>query len=806
MASSILAGLGAGMMSGIDTEKLVEALISIERQREVKWEAEKTSNELKIQSLLDVNTKLLTLQTRATSLLSNTLFETKKASVSNEDILSATVSSGAVEGSYNIEVLQLATASVSQSTGDLNDTTTAFKSQGEVVNGTGKIDTSKSFENAGFKHAVDGSITVSGDNGATKETFYLAAYDTVQDFLDAVSTSANAKVNLYYDANQDVFTISSDVGSPVIFSAAGTNNFFKETNLSMGVVADAKLYQADFGSNDVDQMSAGSFRVNGVKITWDADTESLNTIISKINNSTAGVTAFYDQNLDKIVLTSKSGGAAPISVVDEQGTFAANSLNLPASASSDGQVAKFKVNGSDVIEKNSNNFTLGSGLTLTLKQVGSTTVEVIRDTSGAEAAIKGFVEEYNAAIELINKETELDLESEEKKKGILQDNNAVENIGSRLLLMATNRYNVTTTLESSSQVTVKTATGLDITKAFNAAGFDTVPDGTLTINGATFSIEDYSTVEDFMHAINDYQKSSTGTGVSVTVGNPWATSGLGFTPGSGDKVTINGAAFELDDYTTVSEFMQAVNDSAQADATISYANNRFTIRRDTKNRDLNLAEEGTDKFFSAAKISVLDPEVNISYSLSEDKFTIEANNQGASITISATGTNNFLSEINIAAGTHASPSLDSAFDELAEIGITTGDFDDKKMRDKLVLDEAKLRDALLSDPQKVEDLFGKDTDGDLVKDYGIAFAFKEFLKLQTKTGEETTRGIIRGEIALLNKQNEQIDEDIEELDRRLEMKEERLRKQFVAMEQAFAESQNITQSLQRIGALNNKNE
>ncbi|MDI6793112.1 MAG: flagellar filament capping protein FliD [bacterium] len=806
MSTSILAGIGSGMMSGIDTEQLVEALITIDRHKAVKWEAEKTSNELKTQSLLDINTKLLTLQTRSTSLLSKTLFETKKATVTDEDIFSAAVSSNAIAGSYNIEVLQLATPSVSQSTGELNDTTgigtNAFKSQGEVVRGRGKIDTSKSFKDAGFEHAIDGSVTISGNGGTTKETFYLAAYDTVQDFLDDVSTSANSKVNLLYDANQDVFTINSDVGSTVIFSAAGTNDFFKEVNLSRGVVADAKLSDADFGVNDVDALSAGSFRVNGVKITWDADTDSLNTILSRINNSTAGVTAFYDPDLDKIVLTSKSGGAAPISVIDEQGTFAANSLNL-SSTYTEGQVARIKVNGSDVIEKNSNTFTLGSGLTLNLKKLGSATVNVTQDTSGAETAIKSFVEEFNAIIDIINKETVLDLES--KKKGILQGSSAVENIAHRLLSLATDRYNIKTALTSSQQVTNKRDTGIDKTKSFNAAAFDTTPDGTLTINGAAFSIGDYSTVENFMHAINDYQKSSTGTGVSVTVSNSWATSGLGFTPGSGDKATINGATFNLSNYTTVSEFMQAVNDSTQADATITYANNRFTIRRDTANRELDLAEEGTDKFFSAARISVLDPEVTISYSQSEDKFKIEANTQGAAIILSATGTNDFLSEVNITAGTYTSPSLDSALDELAEIGITTGSFDDKKMRDKLVIDEAKLKDALLANPQKVQDLFGKDTDGDLVKDYGVGFSFKEFLKLQTKTGGETTRGIIRGEINLLSQQNKRIDEDISDLDRRLEMKEVRLRRQFTAMEQAFAQSQSVMQNLQRIGALNNNN-
>ncbi|MDI6704453.1 MAG: flagellar hook-basal body complex protein, partial [bacterium] len=44
---------------------------------------------------------------------------------------------------------------------------------------------------------------------------------------------------------------------------------------------------------------------------------------------------------------------------------------------------------------------------------------------------------------------------------------------------------------------------LDTSKSFKDAGWDRVPDGTVTINGAVFNLDDYETVDDFISAVND---------------------------------------------------------------------------------------------------------------------------------------------------------------------------------------------------------------------------------------------------------------------------------------------------------------
>ena len=61
--------------------------------------------------------------------------------------------------------------------------------------------------------------------------------------------------------------------------------------------------------------------INGVNISFDASTNSINDILTAINNSAAGVTATYDSVNNRFVLTDNTTGDVGISVQDVQGNF-----------------------------------------------------------------------------------------------------------------------------------------------------------------------------------------------------------------------------------------------------------------------------------------------------------------------------------------------------------------------------------------------------------------------------------------------------------------------------------------------------
>lgn len=156
----------------------------------------------------------------------------------------------------------------------------------------------------------------------------------------------------------------------------------------------------------------GTIVLNGKSITI-SSTDSLNTIVSNINNSGAGVSASYDANLKTIFLISTATGSS--AKIDFSGSDAGgwdilnNTLMINAGSTvgtdsniSYGKDAQFTVNnGSTVYSESTNNFTL-LGLNITITGTGTTTLSVSTDVDKIYNAIKSFVDSYNDVITKIN--------------------------------------------------------------------------------------------------------------------------------------------------------------------------------------------------------------------------------------------------------------------------------------------------------------------------------------------------------------------------------------------------------------------
>src|SRR6185312_6657795 len=88
----------------------------------------------------------------------------------------------------------------------------------------------------------------------------------------------------------------------------------------------------------------GAFTVNGVTINYNASTDSIQNVLDRITNSTAGVTASYDSLNNRFVLTDKATGDIGISIQDVAGNFAA-ATGLSSGALQRGQNLLYTVNG-----------------------------------------------------------------------------------------------------------------------------------------------------------------------------------------------------------------------------------------------------------------------------------------------------------------------------------------------------------------------------------------------------------------------------------------------------------------------------
>ncbi|WP_088041552.1 flagellar hook-associated protein 2 [Bacillus sp. EAC] len=146
-----------------------------------------------------------------------------------------------------------------------------------------------------------------------------------------------------------------------------------------------------------------------VSIDIDGSTDSLNDVIKKINNSSAGVSAFYDSATQKMVFTNKATGTGAGIKINESGAGAGTKSFMQAIGftadgsnnlvpSSNGSDASFKINGLTTTRK-SNTFTLGD-VTYTLKQTSASpvTISTATDTSKVFDSVKAFVDSYNELI------------------------------------------------------------------------------------------------------------------------------------------------------------------------------------------------------------------------------------------------------------------------------------------------------------------------------------------------------------------------------------------------------------------------
>ncbi|MBN2333119.1 MAG: flagellar filament capping protein FliD [Deltaproteobacteria bacterium] len=106
-----------GLGSGIDLQGMLEQLKAVDQLPIVRQEARQVEYKAQLTEFDTVNTKLLAVKTAALSLSLNDTFDTKTISSSNETVLTATGSSSATAGSYDLTVTDLARKNSWQSSG-----------------------------------------------------------------------------------------------------------------------------------------------------------------------------------------------------------------------------------------------------------------------------------------------------------------------------------------------------------------------------------------------------------------------------------------------------------------------------------------------------------------------------------------------------------------------------------------------------------------------------------------------------------------------------------------------------------------
>ncbi len=142
---------------------------------------------------------------------------------------------------------------------------------------------------------------------------------------------------------------------------------------------------------------------------------------------------------------------------------------------------------------------------------------------------------------------------------------------------------------------------------------------------------------------------------------------------------------------------------------------------------------------------------------------------------------------------------------LSQIGISTnsGGFgtgiDRTKLRGYLEIDETKLDNLLKDNITAIRELFGNDTDQDLIVDTGAAYAMDNYIGVYTKVG-----GVIASRISSIDGRVSRIDNDIIAMKSDLDSKEQLLKIKYGKMEGALQSLQDSSKAIDNFSKNSNK--
>lgn len=487
-----------GLASGMNIDEIVENMMKAQSIPLNKIKQQKTLLEWQRDSYREMNTLLLDFRSQLTNMKLSSFYRTRSVASTNEDIVSATVASGAGQSSYTIsEISSLAVAESrmtnsgisKQSSNKVDTTKSLFTVQGAFANEMswkqGSVESKSIVTKEGEPITLglaDGvqitdlenmTVEVNGikytviDSGTPKSGEVLVNKDTGElTFGDTIAANSTVKVNYVTDKKVENKTITKDTtqiqlkgalvaGQIKLSFKDGTDTTIElsdeytgidtngnrigkikdgdkvvgEINYETGVITFnsefSNYFPAETENSEekpkleltiTSQQNYFSFGLTTHTSKGQIDekfliqgSESLNSVMSKVNNSKLGVTMFYDSYSDKVTMTRKETGVynengQEIEFTD--GDFLTQVLGFQNGDSGNyikAENATFTVNGLET-SRQSNTFSM-NGVTFTLKKTTDTpvTINVNNDNDALFENIKNFVDKYNELVEKIEK-------------------------------------------------------------------------------------------------------------------------------------------------------------------------------------------------------------------------------------------------------------------------------------------------------------------------------------------------------------------------------------------------------------------
>src|SRR5665213_10238 len=430
----------SGLVSGFDWKTFINQIMAVQNAPIDTLNAQKVTNINKNASLADLATDVTTLQTAMTALGDPTLFTSRQvASTTSASTWTLSADPATALGSYQVAVSQVATTAHRDGTSGV----------GQAMSTTNDV-SGLTVANLPIAMAVTaGTFTVNG------QQVTIAATDSLDQVFSAISTATGGAVTASYDHTTDKISLSGS--SEIVLGAANdTSNFLTALHLtnngmstitSSGTLGATNQYATLANSRlkapltAVDGSGNGSFTVNGVNIAYNVNTDSLSSVLQKINQSSAGVTASYDGVADRVVITNSATGDTGIGVNEASGGLMdALGLSNPASLVH-GNNALFSTNNGPTMISASNTLSATThgitGLNVTVDSPTTQTIAVTGNTTNMNSAITSFISAYNAVQSYIDAQSKITTTVDNKvTTSVLTDDREVQSWSDSLRSLA----------------------------------------------------------------------------------------------------------------------------------------------------------------------------------------------------------------------------------------------------------------------------------------------------------------------------------------------------------------------------------
>lgn len=359
----------SGINSGLDTDSIVQELVSAYNTKTEKYQKEQTKLSWKQEIWKGLNTKVYSLYNNVGKLRFSSAYSTKKTTSSDTTKATVSASSNAVNGTQKLHVL--ATAQSGYLTGgklSLREEVTDADGTTKLQDVKGAVKAETKLSELGFtgdEASLNINTTDEVGNAVTK-TVSLTKDSTVQDVVNALKDNG---LNASFDANNGrIFVSSKNTGKAADFSLSS---------------ATTKLVEKKDADGNVIKDSNGKPEMESVTLSGEEQVASKKLIgllgLNTDSSNTYGNKAAKIDGRDAVIVLNG------VKYTNTTNDFAINGLNISVNGVTD-----------DVADPDSTDLS-------SLNDSTAISINTTTDSQGIYDTVKDFLTEYNNIINEITK-------------------------------------------------------------------------------------------------------------------------------------------------------------------------------------------------------------------------------------------------------------------------------------------------------------------------------------------------------------------------------------------------------------------